>query len=248
MAKIVLITGGTGGIGAALCTLFAARGFHVAFCFQRDKARADDLVHQCTELGAKCVAHQCNIADPAQIVTLFDEVERAFGALDVVVNNAGIIGGASKFVDLELQQLRNVFDINFYGAAYCAQQAARRMGHSCGGHGGSIINISSMAAHLGSPNEYVHYAASKGALESLTIGLAKELGPDGIRVNAVRAGTVDTPLHHTQGNPERPAMIAAHNPLGRVASPMDIAEAVWWLAQPEASYVNGAILPVHGGG
>ncbi|WP_424983451.1 SDR family oxidoreductase [Maritalea sp. S77] len=248
MDKTVLITGGTGGIGAALCTLFAARGFNIVFCFQRDKARAEELVRLCEAEGAHCVAHQCDIADPAQVSTLFDAVKSQFGAIDVLVNNAGIIGGASKFVDLAPNQLHKVIETNFYGATYCAQQAARSMGQSFGGSGGSIVNISSIAALLGSPNEYVHYAASKGALESLTIGLAKELGPDGIRVNAVRAGTVDTPIHQTQGNPERPAMIAQNNPLGRVATPMDIAEAVWWLAQPEAAYVNGAILPVHGGG
>lgn len=248
MDKTVLITGGTGGIGAALCTLFAARGYNVAFCFQREKRRADELVRLCENEGAKCAAHQCDIADPIQVAAFFDVVEGQLGAPEVLVNNAGIIGGAGKFVDLEPQQLSAVFEINLYGAAYCTQQAARRMGRSLGGKGGAVINISSIAALLGSPNEYVHYAASKGALESLTIGLAKELGPDGIRVNAVRAGTVDTPIHQTQGNPERPAMIAQSNPLGRVATTMDIAEAVWWLAQAEAAYVNGAILPVHGGG
>ncbi|AVX02935.1 3-oxoacyl-[acyl-carrier-protein] reductase [Maritalea myrionectae] len=248
MDKTVLITGGTGGIGAALCTLFASRGYDVAFCFQRDRARADELVQACVAHGVKCLAHRCDIADPKQVAGLFDGVQAQLGEIGVLVNNAGIIGGASKLVDLDPQQLSNVFDINLFGAVYCSQQAARRMGRSFGGSGGTIINISSIAALLGSPNEYVHYAASKGALDSLTVGLAKELGPDGIRVNAVRAGTVDTPIHQTQGNPNRPAMVAQNSPLGRMATPDDIAEAVWWLAQPEASYVNGAILPVHGGG
>ncbi|MEM8956399.1 MAG: SDR family oxidoreductase [Pseudomonadota bacterium] len=247
MSKIALITGASRGIGAATAELAAKSGYDVAVNYARDGDAAAQIVDRCRTNGHRAVALQSDIADPDAVEDMFAACDDALGTPDLLVNNAGIIGQASRFVDLTPDALQRTMAVNLFGTIYCAQAAARRMSKAQGGRGGAIINISSIAAVLGSPGEYVHYAASKGAVETLTIGLGKELGPDGIRVNCIRAGTTDTDIHGRSGNPDRPAMVARAAPLGRVAAPGDIAAAALWLASEDADYITASILPVAGG-
>ncbi|NND69958.1 MAG: SDR family oxidoreductase [Rhodothermales bacterium] len=193
------------------------------------------------------MAVQADVADSAAVRAMFISCDRNLGPVSCLVNNAGIIGGSSTLTDLQEDTLLSTFATNFHGTVFCLQEAARRMRTDRGGLGGVIVNISSIAAVLGSPGEYVHYAASKAAVETLTVGAAKELGPLGIRVIAIRVGTTSTDIHQREGNPARPAMVAASTPLGRIASPDDIAEAAVWLASAKANFVSGTVLTVAGG-
>lgn len=247
MADVAVITGGSRGIGASIAQLAARSGYDVCINYAHDKSAADDVVDRCKEHGVRACAFKADIGNPDDVGSLFSACDAELGPLKLLVNNAGIIGQATPLVGLSSDALRETFDVNLFGAIYCSQAAIRRMAVSGGGKGGVIINISSIAAVLGSPGEYVHYAASKGAMETLTIGLSKELGPEGIRVNAVRPGTINTDIHRVSGNPDRPAMVARTAPLGRVGEPADIAEAVLWLASDKAGYSTGAILSVSGG-
>src|SRR5690606_6171819 len=178
---------------------------------------------------------------------LFATCDEALGRLSCLVNNAGIIGRACRLEELRPEDLKRTFAINTFGIVYCIQEAAQRMSTRHGGNGGTIVNMSSLAAALGSPNEYVHYAASKGAVETITAGSGKELAPEGIRVNAIRVGTTHTRIHVEGGNPERPAKIAALTPMGRIAEPEDIARAALWLASPGSGFVTGTVITVTGG-
>ena len=245
--RIALITGAGRGIGAATAILAARAGYDVGVNYASDADRAGEVVAACRALGVRSVAVQADIASPAEVGTLFAICDDALGAPDLLVNNAGIIGRASRIEDLGTDVLRRTFEVNVFGSVYCAQHAIRRMSTARGGRGGAVINLSSIAATLGSPNEYVHYAASKGAIETFTIGLAREVAGVGIRVNAVQAGTTETEIHARSGNPDRPGMVAKNAPLGRAATPDDIAEAVLWLASEKASYATGAILRIGGG-
>lgn len=248
MKNIAIVTGGSRGIGAAIAKLLAGSGVDVCLSYQTDKASAQSVVAAaCIAKGVKVLAVQADVAEREDVARLFSACDGALGQPNILINNAGIVGEASKLVDLKSEVLERVFAVNLNGAIYCCQEAIKRMAKSSGGNGGSIVNISSMAAKFGSPNEYIHYAASKGALDSMTIGLAKEVGPDGIRVNAIHSGTASTDIHERTGNPDRPAMVASINPLGRVALPKEIAEAAVWLALEKSSYTNGAIMPVTGG-
>ncbi|WP_299347845.1 SDR family oxidoreductase [uncultured Maritalea sp.] len=247
MKKIAIVTGGSRGIGAAIAKLLAKSGVDVCLSYQSDVQSAGAVVETCKALGVRALAFKADVASAGDVQSLFQYCDQQLGAANILINNAGIVGEASDLVDLKPDVLERVFAVNLYGAVYCCQEAIKRMAKSRGGNGGSIVNISSMAAKFGSPNEYIHYAASKGALDSLTIGLAKEVGPEGIRVNAVHSGTADTDIHERTGNPGRPAMVASINPLGRVARPEEIAEATVWLALDKSSYTNGAIMPVTGG-
>jgi NAD(P)-dependent dehydrogenase (short-subunit alcohol dehydrogenase family) len=174
-------------------------------------------------------------------------VEHAFGRIDALVNNAGIVAPSLPLADMDAARLKRMFDVNVYGAYLCAREAARRMSKDRGGHGGAIVNVSSAASRLGSPNEYVDYAGSKGAVDTMTIGLAKELGPQGIRVNAVRPGLIDTDIHASGGRPDRAAVLGAQTPLGRPGTADEVAEAIVWLLSDASSYVNGALLDVSAG-
>ena len=247
MPKIALITGASRGIGAAMAEFAAESGYDVAVNYARDGDAAAEVADRCRSKGRRAVALQADIADPDAVEALFAACGDALGPPDLLVNNAGIIGQASRFVDLTPDALQRTMAVNLFGTIYCAQAAARRMSTASGGRGGVIVNVSSIAAVLGSPGEYVHYAASKGAVETLTVGLGKELGPDGIRVNCIRAGTTDTDIHSRSGNPDRPEMVARVAPLGRVAAPRDIAAAALWLASEDAGYITASILPVAGG-
>lgn len=243
-APIVLITGASKGIGAATAVAFAQAGYDVCVNFHSDKTGADDTVARCQAAGARAVAIKADVADRDAVQRMFEDCDAALGPVRCLVNNAGIIGGSTSLESLTESALTSTFATNLFGAVYCLQEAIPRMRNASGG---AIVNISSVAATAGSPGEYVHYAASKGALETLTIGAAKELGPQGIRVAAIRVGTSATDIHDREGNPDRPGMVAAMTPLGRIAQPDDIAEAAVWLASPKAKFVSGTVLTVAGG-
>ena len=245
--KIALVTGGGRGIGAATALLAARAGYDVCVNYASDRSRAEQVVAACQASGVRADAIKADIGIEAEVVALFEACDQSLGAVDLLVNNAGIIGRASPVEDLDSAALKRTFEVNVFGSVYCAQQAIARMSTARGGKGGVIINLSSIAATLGSPGEYVHYAASKGAIDTFTIGLAKEVAAVGIRVNAIQAGTTDTEIHARSGNPDRPRMVAQSAPLGRVATPEDMAEAVLWLASDKASYATGTILRLGGG-
>jgi NAD(P)-dependent dehydrogenase (short-subunit alcohol dehydrogenase family) len=245
---VVLITGGSRGIGAAVAQLAAARGYDVAITYRSEREAAERVLERCRAAGANAVACQGDVAEEAEVVRLFDEAEAALGPLSHVVNNAGVTGKSGKLAEASGETIRTCIDINVLGALWVAREAARRLPGNPGDSARSIVNISSVAASLGSPNEYVWYAASKGAVDSLTIGLAKELAPHGIRVNAVSPGMTKTDIHErsTQdaGRMER---LRPHIPLNRIGEPEEIAEAVLFLMSDAASYITGANIPVSGG-
>lgn len=247
MNKSVLITGAGRGIGRATACLAARRGWAVGVNYASDAAAANATVAEIEKAGGKAIAIKGDVSVEADVIALFDAVERAFGGIDALVNNAAIAAPTMPLADMSLDRLKRMFDVNVLGAYLCAREAARRMSKSRGGRGGAIVNVSSGAAKRGSPNEYVDYAGSKGALDTLTIGLAKELGPEGVRVNGIRPGFVDTDIHETIGDPTRLARYVAQTPLGRAADPAEIAEAILWLLGDGASYATGAILDVTGG-
>lgn len=247
MDQVAIITGGSRGIGRATALLAAEAGYKVCINYASNAAAAREVRSLCVDRGAVASIFAADVSDRAAVAALFDHCDQELGSPTLVVNNAGIIGQASMLGDLSAEALRRTFEVNLFGTIYCAQEAVVRMSTDQGGAGGVIVNLSSVAAVTGSPGEYVHYAASKGAVETLTVGLAKEVGPFGIRVNAVRAGTTDTEIHALSGNPDRPTMVAKTAPLRRVAQPEDIAEAVLWLASDKASFASGSILAVTGG-
>lgn len=247
MAKVALITGAGRGIGAATAVLAAKHGFDVCINYVNDAGQAEKTAMDCRQEGVLAAVVKADIASSRQVDDLFQRCDEELGSPSLLVNNAGTVGGLTTVEDLDDAVLHRTYEINVYGAFYCARAAIRRMSKDNGGDGGVIINISSLASTLGSPGEYVHYAASKGAIDAMTIGLAREVGPLGIRVNAVQAGTVATDIHATLGNPDRPDKVAAMAPLGRVATAQDIAEAVLWLASDKSSYATGSVLRVAGG-
>ncbi|MFM9892601.1 SDR family oxidoreductase [Achromobacter xylosoxidans] len=246
-APVILITGGSRGVGAATARLAAAQGYDVAISYVANEAAAQAVVTDVRALGRRALAVRADSADPDQIAGLFNAIDREFGRLDVLVNNAAIIARQSRLEDLAFERMQRIFAVNSLGPMLCAQQAARRMSQRHNGRGGAIINISSAAARLGSPNEYVDYAASKGALESFTIGLSKEVAREGIRVNCVRPGHIYTEMHASGGEPGRVDRIKDTVPMGRGGQPEEVARAILWLAGAEASYVTGTFVDVTGG-
>lgn len=246
-APVILITGGSRGVGAATARLAAAQGYDVAISYVANEAAAQAVVADVRALGRRALAVRADSADPDQITGLFNAIDREFGRLDVLVNNAAIIARQSRLEDLAFERMQRIFAVNSLGPMLCAQQAARRMSQRHNGRGGAIINISSAAARLGSPNEYVDYAASKGALESFTIGFSKEVAREGIRVNCVRPGHIYTEMHASGGEPGRVDRIKDTVPMGRGGQPEEVARAILWLAGAEASYVTGTFVDVTGG-
>lgn len=246
-APVILITGGSRGVGAATARLAAAQGYNVALSYVANEAAAQAVVADVRALGRRALAVRADSADPDQIAGLFNAIDREFGRLDVLVNNAAIIARQSRLEDLAFERMQRIFAVNSLGPMLCAQQAARRMSQRHNGRGGAIINISSAAARLGSPNEYVDYAASKGALESFTIGFSKEVAREGIRVNCVRPGHIYTEMHASGGEPGRVDRIKDTVPMGRGGQPEEVARAILWLAGAEASYVTGTFVDVTGG-
>ncbi|MGF6494998.1 NAD(P)-dependent dehydrogenase (short-subunit alcohol dehydrogenase family) [Luteibacter sp. 621] len=246
-APLILITGGSRGIGAATARLAAAQGYDVALSYVSDEAAAASVVADVEAAGRRGLAVRTDVSDPAQVAALFDAIDATFGRLDALVNNAGILSLQSRLEDLAFDRMQRVFAVNAIGPMLCAQQAIKRMSHRHDGHGGSIVNVSSAAARLGSPNEYVDYAASKGALETFTTGLAKELAREGIRVNCVRPGHIYTEMHASGGEPGRVDRVKDSIPMGRGGEPDEVARAILWLSGAEASFVTGTFLDVTGG-
>lgn len=237
----VLVTGGARGIGAATCRLAGARGWDVTVNYLNDAVAAEATVSAVRDAGGRAIAVRGDVALEADTGALFDAAEAAFGPLGGVVANAGIVAPSARLADMDVDRMRRVVEVNLLGTLLTAREAARRMS------GGSLVLLSSIAARLGAPGEYVDYAAAKGAIDTLTVGLAKELGPAGIRVNAVRPGVVVTDIHARNGTPGRAERIGAAAPLGRAGTPEEVAEAVLWLLSDAAAYVSGAILDVGGG-
>jgi NAD(P)-dependent dehydrogenase (short-subunit alcohol dehydrogenase family) len=245
--KRILITGASRGIGRATAILCGARGWSVAINYVRDQAAAAETARAVEAGGGHAALVQGDVADEADVLSMFDAAETALGPLDGVVINAGIVAPAQQLADMSSERLRRMFGINIYGAFLCARESARRLPRDRGGAGGSIVFVSSAASRLGGPFEFTDYAASKGALDTLSIGLAKELARQGVRVNAVRPGLIETDIHASGGEPDRAQRIGATTPLGRAGSAAEVAEAIVWLLSDAASYATGAILDVAGG-
>ncbi len=243
----MLITGASRGIGAATARLAAAKGYALCLNFRRRQDAARELLDELQASGTRAIAVEADVADEAQVVRLFAALDAEFGRLDVLVNNAGILEQQMRLDEMDLARLERVFAVNVFGSFMCAREAVRRMSTRHGGRGGTIVNVSSMAAKLGAPNEYIDYAAAKGAIDSMTLGLAKEVAAEGIRVNAVRPGVIRTDIHASGGEPGRIARISASVPMGRGGEAEEVAEAILWLASDKASYTNGALLDVSGG-
>jgi NAD(P)-dependent dehydrogenase (short-subunit alcohol dehydrogenase family) len=247
MDKVLIVTGASRGIGAATARLAAARGYRVCVNFLGSAEAAHALVAEIEAAGGRALAVQGDTSDEAAVCRLFETVDRALGPVDALVNNAGVTGPMGRVEDLALDTLRHVLDVNVIGCILCAREAVRRMSTKRGGRGGAIVNVSSGAATLGSPNEYVHYAASKGAVDSFTIGLAREVAGEGIRVNAVSPGLIETDIHASAGAPDRLERLAPTVPIARAGSPEEVAEPILWLLSDAASYMTGGILRVAGG-
>ncbi|MFI6018478.1 MULTISPECIES: SDR family NAD(P)-dependent oxidoreductase [unclassified Streptomyces] len=241
---VTVVTGGSRGIGAATCLRLAADGHDVVIGYVRDADAAESVARGVRGTGARCAVVPVDTAVEADVERLFDTAERELGAVTGLVNNAAVTGPLGRLADTGTADLRRVVEVNLLGALLCSRRAARLMAPR---GEGAIVNVSSAAATLGSPGEYVHYAATKAAVDALTVGLAKELGPDGVRVNAVAPGAVDTDMHAAMGDPGRAQRIGAAVPLGRAARPEEIAAAIAWLLSPDASYTTGAVLRVSGG-
>ncbi|MCS4246190.1 MULTISPECIES: SDR family oxidoreductase [unclassified Pseudomonas] len=244
---IILITGGSRGVGAATARLAASRGYDVAISYVRDESAARSVVTDVQALGRRALAIRADNADPQQIADLFAAIDREFGRLDVLVNNAAMLAPQSRLEDLDFTRMQRLFTVNAIGPILCAQQAIKRMAYRHNGPGGVVINISSASARLGSPNEYVDYAATKGAIETFTIGFAKEVARDGIRVNCIRPGHIYTDMHASGGEPGRVDRVKDSIPMGRGGQPEEVARAVLWLASAEASFITGTFLDVTGG-
>ncbi|NIF87655.1 SDR family oxidoreductase [Burkholderia sp. Cy-637] len=244
---LILITGGGRGVGAATARLAAGQGYDVAISFVSDEAAARAVAADVEAAGRRALAMRADSADPGQVVSLFDAIDQEFGRLDVLVNNAAIIARQSRLEDLGFERMQRIFAVNAIGPMLCAQQAVKRMSTRHGGRGGAVVNVSSASARLGSPNEYVDYAASKGALETFTTGLAKEVAREGIRVNCVRPGHIYTDMHASGGEPGRVDRVKDSIPMGRGGQPEEVARAILWLAGAEASFVTGTFLDATGG-
>ena len=243
----LIVTGASRGIGAAVALLAAERGYAVAVNFCTGESEARNVVEAIVSAGGRAIAVQADIAHEDQIVRMFEVAERELGPITALVNNAAVTGGFARVENVTSESVSEMLAVNVTGTILCAREAVRRMSTKRGGDGGAIVNISSRAAHTGSPGEWVHYAASKGAIDSFTIGLAREVATEGIRVNAVAPGLVETGIHAANGEPGRLERLMPTIPMRRAGLPEEVAEAVLWLLSGAASYTTGAILEVGGG-
>lgn len=247
MFKVMLITGASRGIGAATARLAAAEGYALCLNYHRREDAVQKLLEELQAAGAHAIAVAADVADEAQVAKLFAAIDEEFGRLDVLVNNAGILERQMRLDEMDAARLARIFAVNVTGSFLCAREAVKRMSTRYGGNGGAIVNVSSIAAKIGAPNEYIDYAAAKGAIDSMTLGLAKEVAAEGIRVNAVRPGVIHTAIHASGGEPDRVERVKASVPMGRGGDPEEVAEAILWLTSEKASYTSGALLDVSGG-
>lgn len=247
MEKVLLVTGGSRGIGAATCKLAAQQGWAVAVNYSANSLAADEVVRSIRSQGGHAMTVQADVADEDQVLRMFEQIDAKLGHLTGLVNNAGVVDVTARVQDQSLERWRRMFDINVMGSMLCAREAVRRMSTSLGGQGGSIVNVSSAAARLGAPGQYVDYAAAKGAIDAFTIGLAKEVGSDGIRVNAVRPGLIETDIHASGGLPNRVRDLQHQVPMGRGGSAQEVAQLMVWLLSDAASYTTMSLIDISGG-
>ena len=247
MEKVLLVTGGSRGIGAATCKLAAQQGWAVAVNYSANSLAADEVVRSIRRQGGHAMTVQADVADEDQVLRMFEQIDAKLGHLTGLVNNAGVVDVTARVQDQSLERWRRMFDINVMGSMLCAREAVRRMSTSLGGQGGSIVNVSSAAARLGAPGQYVDYAAAKGAIDAFTIGLAKEVGSDGIRVNAVRPGLIETDIHASGGLPNRVRDLQHQVPMGRGGSAQEVAQLMVWLLSDAASYTTMSLIDISGG-
>ena len=245
--RTLLVTGGSRGIGAAVVRLGADAGYRIAINYVSNDAAAQELVDGIAKNGGEAFAIRGDVGEERDVLAMFEAVDKRFGRLDALVNNAGIVGHKARVDEYGLARLERMMRINVIGSILCAREAVKRMSTLHGGKGGAIVNLSSMAAVLGAPSEYVDYAASKGAIDSFTIGLAREVASEGVRVNAVRPGIIDTEIHASGGQPDRIAAMRGFVPMKREGTAEEIAKTILWLLSNEASYITGALLNASGG-
>jgi NAD(P)-dependent dehydrogenase (short-subunit alcohol dehydrogenase family) len=247
MSKVLLITGASRGIGAETARLAAARGYSICLNYRHDAEAADRLHDAIRKQGHEAFTFQADVADEAQVMAMFEAIDKQFGRLDALVNNAGVLEPHSDLVEMTPERWRRVLDVNVVGSFLCAREAVKRMSTANGGNGGAIVNVSSRAADLGSPHEYIDYAAAKGAVDSMTLGLAKEVASLGIRVNAVKPGLIYTDIHAAGGEAGRVDRLKVGVPMQRGGMPAEVAEAILWLLSDASAYTTGSFIDVSGG-
>jgi NAD(P)-dependent dehydrogenase (short-subunit alcohol dehydrogenase family) len=247
LKQVLLVTGGSRGIGAATALLAASKGYAVAVNYTANAQAADEVVRAIRATGSQAIAVQADVAQESQVLAMFEVIDTQLGRLTALVNNAGVVDVAARVDEMSATRLRRMFDINVIGSFLCAREAVRRMSTRHGGAGGAIVNVSSAASRLGSPGQYVDYAAAKGAIDAFTLGLAKEVAAEGIRVNAVRPGLIETDIHASGGLPDRVEQLAHSVPMQRGGSAEEVAQGIVWLLSPEASYTTMALLDISGG-
>lgn len=246
MSKVVLITGGSRGIGAACALLAASQAYAVAVNYTANSLAADEVVRQIRASGGQAMAIKADVAKEAEVLAMFEKIDAKFGRLTALVNNAGVVDQTSRVDGMSLARLQRMFEVNVFGSFMCAREAVKRMSTRYGGAGGAIVNVSSAASRIGSPGQYVDYAAAKGAIDTFTLGLAKEVAGEGIRVNAVRPGIIETEIHASGGLPDRVRDLTPQLPMKRPGTAIEVAEAIMWLLSDKATYTTGALLDVSG--
>jgi len=247
MTKTILITGSSRGIGASTALLAAKQGYNVCVNYLKNQTAAEKIVDEITKIGGRAIAYQADTSSEKEIISLFSKIDRDFGKLTALVNNLGILETQSRVDEMDLNRILKVINSNIISCFLCSKEAVKRMSTRYGGIGGAIVNVSSIAARTGSPNEYVDYAASKGAVDTLTIGLSKEVADEGIRVNAVRPGFIYTDIHASGGEPNRVDRIKNLVPMKRGGQPEEVANAILWLLSDEASFSTGTFIDITGG-